>query len=67
MESYEKIFLRNLLNNKDNLSEYVSGLYKGEGTEYSSIESYFKRKKYTRFRIKIIRQRRIAYFNWANR
>ena len=38
MESYEKIFLRNLLSNKDNLAEYVSDLYKGQGTNYSSQE-----------------------------
>lgn len=38
MENYEKVFLRNLLENKDNLAEYVSSLYKGQGTDYSSIE-----------------------------
>lgn len=38
MESYEKLFFRNLLENKDNIAEYVSNLYKGQGTDYSSIE-----------------------------
>lgn len=38
MESYEKIFLRELIEHKDDLSDYVSGLYKGEGTTYSQLE-----------------------------
>lgn len=38
MEKYEKLFLRELIEHKDDLSNYVSKLYAGEGTTYSKLE-----------------------------